>query len=84
MATKAKRKVSKSNGKVKVAKAAKPATIHIKGRADKDTFCGGSHSPIWYKAAQKLTTVEPRYAKKIASKPEACGRCLRVARSKED
>ena len=62
----------------KRAKVAKPATIHIKGRADKDTFCGGSHSPIWHKARKSLSTTEPRYAKKAT-----CGRCIRVAKSKE-
>ena len=72
MAAKAKTKTTS-----KVAKA-KPATIHIKGRADKDTFCGGSHSPIWHKARKSLSTTEPRNAKKAT-----CGRCIRVAKSKE-
>lgn len=74
--TKSNTKSKQSKAKVAKPKSAKSATIHIKGRADKDTWCGGSHSPIWNR---ELTTIEPRNKKKAT-----CGRCLRVARSKEE
>ena len=54
----------------------KPATIHIRTAQAKDseTFCGGSHSPIWNREGDKpLTSVPPSSAAKAT-----CGRCTRV------
>lgn len=54
----------------------KPATIHIRTAQAKDseTFCGGSHSPIWNREGDKpLTSVPPQQAAK-----STCGRCTRV------
>lgn len=59
----------------------KPATVHIRLSAskDSDTMCGGSHSPIWNTHGDKpLTTVGPQFAAKAT-----CGRCLRVNNARE-
>jgi hypothetical protein len=59
----------------------KPATIHVRefAKKDSDTLCGGSHSKIWHNARKAgLTTVGPQQASK-----GTCGRCRRVAVARE-
>lgn len=54
--------------------------LHIREAvaADSPTLCGGSHSPIWNISGDRpLESVSPQKAKDAT-----CGRCMRVARSR--
>lgn len=57
----------------------KPKTVHIREKVSpktSPTFCGGSHSPIWFN--KELSTVPPQQAEQAT-----CGRCRRVAAARK-